>query len=128
MELYTRLPNRLGLHLIDFDQFNHVDFLYSRNVSDLVYQNVINTISTAEFDDWVPVYDKTTSYKTSSSYIQCNDIEINERTSKKKNDGFWSKITSYMKKKEVYPLIKIKEVKNDEEKVKSKVWSDIQYI
>lgn len=127
MELYTRLPNRLGLHLINFDQFNHVDFLYSRNVSDLVYQNVINTISTAEFNDWVPVYDKTTSYKISSNYIQCNDKGISERTSKKKNDGFWSKITSYIKKKEVHPFIKIKEEQN-EETFESRAWSKIHNL
>lgn len=111
MDLYTRLPNRLGLNLIEFDEFNHVDFLYSRNVFDMVYKNVINTLLTAEFIDWIPVYDNTTSFNSLNNY-QCNDIEINERSPRKKNDGFWNKITRYLRKKEVYPLVKTKEEEN----------------
>lgn len=108
MELYTHLPNRIGLHLIEFEQFNHVDFLYSRNVSELVYQSVINTITTAESFDWAPVYDNKTSY---NAFLQkqCNDVELSERSSRKNNNGFWSKMFSYIKKKEVPSLTKLKE-------------------
>lgn len=100
MDLYTHLPNRLGLHLIEFDQFNHVDFLYSRNVSDMVYNSVINTLIIADFIDWKPVYDNKTPPNTLSNDIQCNDINsIDERISRKRTDGLWNKITSYIKKK-----------------------------
>lgn len=110
MDLYNSLPNKLGLHLIEFDQFNHVDFLYSRNVSDMVYNSIINTIITADFVDWKPIYDNTTSSHGISNYIQCNDIDhIGERISRKKTDGLWNKITSYIKKKEVQPIIQTNE-------------------
>lgn len=93
MELYTQLPHRLGLHLIN--EFNHGDFLYGYNVYDMLYQNVINTIYTAEFDDWLPVYDNTTLFKDLNNETLCNDTEIRERASRKKNDSFWSKLISY---------------------------------
>ncbi|VVC24403.1 Partial AB-hydrolase lipase domain,Serine aminopeptidase, S33,Alpha/Beta hydrolase fold [Cinara cedri] len=108
IELYSHLPNRLGLNLIEFDQFNHVDFLYSKNIIDMVYQSVLNTISTTEFEDWVPVFDNTTIYNAIDN-IHCNDIELRERNSRKTNKGFWSKLTGYIKKKEVSPLVNIKE-------------------
>lgn len=118
MELYTQLPRRLGLFLIAFDKFNHVDFLYSRNVSDMVYQSVMNTISIADFIDWIPVYDNKTTFKDLSNYTLCNDTELGERTLKRKNDSFWSKLTSYIKKKEVHPLTNVNE--NNEENNKSR--------
>lgn len=113
IELYTHLRNRLGLHLIEFDQFNHVDFLYSRNVSDMVYNSVINTISTADLLDWVPVYDKTTPFYALNTDKQCNDSEFNERSSRKKKKGFWSKFTTFIKKMEIQPIVSIEEVNNE---------------
>lgn len=112
MELYTQLPHRLGLFLIGFEKFNHVDFLYSRNVSDMVYQSVMNTISKADLTEWIPVYDNAITFKDLSNYTLCNDTELRERTMRK-NDSFWSKLTSYIKKKEVYPLTNVNE--NNEE-------------
>ncbi|XP_022182087.1 gastric triacylglycerol lipase-like [Myzus persicae] len=100
VELYSHLPNRLGLHLIKFDKFNHVDFLYSKNVTDMVYQSVMNTIFKAEFDDWSPEFDNTTSFNSINYNNQCND----ERNARTTNNGFWLKITSFIKKKEVHPL------------------------
>lgn len=111
IELYSHLPNRLGLNLIEFDQFNHVDFLYSKNIVDMVYQSVLNTISITEFDDWVPVYDNTTAYNALSN-IQCNDMELKEKNSRKQ-DGFWRKLIQYIKKKEVSPLISTEEQNNE---------------
>jgi len=75
----------------------------------MLYKSVINTISTAETVNWTPVYDNTTPFKDLSNYNRCNDTEFGERTSRRKNDGFWSKLTSYIKKKEVYPLGKMNE-------------------
>lgn len=132
-ELYTRLPNRLGLHLIEFDKFNHVDFLYSRNITKMVYQSVFNTLQTAESIDWVPVYDNSTSFNTFSKYNKCEDTEFGERVSRKKNnDGFWNKIMRYVKKKEVHPLTSSKE-ENNEESLKSrntnqKAWTQTFYV
>lgn len=103
IELYSHLPNRLGLNRIEFDQFNHVDFLYSKNIIDMVYQSVLNTISTTEIDDWVPVYDNTTTYNALDD-VQCNDIELGERNSRKTSNGLWGKLTWFMKKKEVTPF------------------------
>jgi len=130
MELYTHLPNRLGLHLIEYDKFNHVDFLYSHNVSDMVYESVLNTIYPAELLDWIPVYDKTTSFNNLNDDMQCNDLEIKERSSKKKNSSFWNKITKYIIQKEVYPITQIKE---DDEIIKSrntflKSWKETIYL
>jgi len=130
MELYTHLPNRLGLHLIEYDKFNHVDFLYSHNVSDMVYESVLNTISPAELLDWIPVYDKTTLFNHLNDDMQCNDLEIKERSPKKKNSSFWNKITKYIIQKEVYPLTQIKE---DDEIIKSrntflKSWKETIYL
>lgn len=102
---------------MEFDQFNHVDFLYSRDIFNMVYKSVINTVLTAESVDWKPVYDRTTPFYALSNYSQCNDVELRDRNSQKKNDGFWNTITSYIKKKELQPLIKIKE---DNEDVKSR--------
>jgi len=78
----------------------------------------MNTISTAESVDWTPVYDDTTLFKDLRNYNRCNDTEFGERTSRRKNDGFWSKLTSYIKKKEVFPLVKVNE--NNEENNKSR--------
>lgn len=103
VELYSHLPNRLGLHLIKYDKFNHVDFLYSKNVTDMVYQSVMNTIFKAEFVDWIPEFDNTTAFNDLSDYNQCND----DRNARKTNNGFWHKITSILKKKEVHPLTSI---------------------
>lgn len=127
LELYTHLPNRLGLHLIEFEKFNHVDFLYSRNVSDMVYQSVISTITAAESYDWVPVYDKTTSF---SPFLdkQCNDIELSERSIRKKNGGFWSKMLSYIKKKEVRPLTKLKEENIQYGNKYQNTWNETLYL
>lgn len=132
MELYTHLPNRLGLNLIDFDQFNHVDFLYSRDVSDMVYKSLINTVVSAEFANWTPVYDRTTSYNFFENDYQCNNIDFSERNLKNNKKGFWNKITSYIKKKEVHPLIKAKS-ENTEETIKSnntflKAWKEIIHL
>ncbi|CAI6364457.1 unnamed protein product [Macrosiphum euphorbiae] len=110
MELYSHLPNRLGLHLIEFDKFNHVDFLYSKNVTDMVYQSVMNTIFKAEFVDWIPEFDNTTAFNALSDYNKCND----DRNARTTNNGFWHKITSIIKKKEVYPLTSI--MREDKEK------------
>lgn len=122
--MYTRLPNRLGLHLIEYEKFNHVDFLYSYNVTEMVYQSVINLISTAEYVDWVPTYDNTTSSRSVSDYTQCRDTEFRERTARKKSNGFWSKITSFLKTKpenlEVYPLAKVQEDNYYEEHAKNR--------
>lgn len=132
-ELYTRLPNRLGLHLIEFDKFNHVDFLYSRNITEMVYQSVFNTLHTAESVDWVPIYDKTTSFNNYSKYDKCEDTTFGERESRKKNnDGFWNKIMRYVKKKEVHTLMSSTE-ENNEESFKSrhtnqKAWAETFYV
>jgi hypothetical protein len=105
IELYTHLRNRLGLNLIMFDEFNHVDFLYSRNVSDMVYNSVIRTISKVDLLGWVPVYDNTVSFYALKTDNQCNDSELHERSSRRKKNGFWSKFTSIMEKMEVQPII-----------------------
>lgn len=112
-ELYTHLKNRLGLHLINFDQFNHVDFLYSRNVSDMVYNSVISTISTADFLNWVPVYDKKTPFYALKIDNECKDSELHERSSRRKKKGFWNKITSFVKKMVVQPIASIEEENNE---------------
>lgn len=130
MELYTYIPNRLGLHLIEFDKFNHVDFLYSRDVFNLVYKSVINTITTAESADWAPVYDRETLFN-SFNLSNCSDIEFRGRNAKKKK-GFWSTITSYIKKLEVQPLIKNKEETNEENNesrnIFSRAWKEIIHL
>ncbi|XP_050061037.1 gastric triacylglycerol lipase-like [Aphis gossypii] len=115
VELYSRLPNRLGINLIKFDQFNHVDFLYSKNVTEMVYQSVMNTLFKAEFADWIPEIDNTTAFNVSSDYNQCYD----ERNARKTKNGFWQKITSFIKRKEVYPL-KNYMVEDHEENVRSR--------
>lgn len=112
IELYTHLRNRLGLTLIDHDEFNHVDFLYSRNVSHMVYNGVIKTISKADFLDWVPVYDNTASFYALKTDSQCNNSESHGRISKRKKKGFWKKITSLMKM-EVQPMISTEEEYNE---------------
>ncbi|XP_026810356.1 gastric triacylglycerol lipase-like [Rhopalosiphum maidis] len=127
VELYSRLPNRLGIHLIKFDQFNHVDFLYSKNVTDMVYQSVMNTIFKAEFLDWIPEFDNTTAFNSSSDYIQCYD----ERSARKTKNGFWHKITSFIKRKELHP-IKSSIAENYEENVRSRhtiklAWNETHY-
>lgn len=125
MNLYTSLPNKLGLHLIEFDQFNHVDFLYSRNVSEMVYNSIINTLITADFIDWKPVYDNTSSSNGISNYFQCDDIDpIGERISRKKTDGLWNKITSYIKKKEVYPIVQTSEENIQTKNTYLKSWKE----
>lgn len=113
MDLYSHLPNRLGLHLIKFDKFNHVDFLYSKNVTEMVYQSLMNTIFKAEFVDWVPEFDNTTAFNTISDYNQCKD----ERNARITNNGFWHKFSSFIKKKEVHPLKSFME-EDKEENVK----------
>jgi len=60
----------------------------------------MNTIFKAEFVDWVPEFDNTTAFNALSDYSQCND----ERNARTTNNGFWQKITSFIKKKEVRSL------------------------
>jgi len=76
----------------------------------MVYQSVLNTIFKAEFVDWIPEIDNTTAFIALSDYNQCND----ERNARTTNNGFWHKITSLIKKKEVYPLTSI--MREDKEK------------
>lgn len=118
----------MGLNLIDFDKFNHIDFLYSRDVFDMVYKNVINTLLTAEIKDWIPIYDNTTSFNSLSYYNQCNDTEISNRGSRKNNEGFWNKITRYLWKKEVYPLVNPNEENVNSKKISSNNWKEIIYV
>jgi len=75
----------------------------------------MNTIFKAEFADWIPEIDNTTAFNASSDYIQCYD----ERNARKTKNGFWQKITSFIKKKEVYPL-KNYMVEDREENVRSR--------
>jgi len=75
----------------------------------------MNTIFEADFVDWVPGFDNTTEFNTLSDYTQCND----ERSARKTNNGFWHKITSFIKKKEVYPLENFM-AEDNEENVKSR--------
>lgn len=129
MDLYTSLPNRLGLHLIEFDQFNHVDFLYSRNVSDMVYNRVINTLITADFVDWKPVYDNITSSNGISNYIQCNDINLKgEKIPRKNTDSLWNKITSYIKKKEIRPIVQPHEENIQTQNTHLKSWKETFHL
>lgn len=75
----------------------------------------METIFKAEVVDWVPNFDNTSAFNALSGYNQCND----ERNARKTNNGFWHKITSFIKKKEVHPLVKFKE-ENSEEDVKTR--------
>lgn len=134
MELYARLPNRLSLNLVNYEKFNHVDFMYSRNITELVYQSVINTIFTAELVNWVPIYDNTSYFIPANKYVNCKDEELNKREPRGKTEGFWDKLMSFMKIKkanqEIHPLIT---QEYDEADIKSrstvtKSWSKIFHL
>jgi hypothetical protein len=93
----------------------------------MVYQSVMNTIFKAEFVDWIPEFDNTTAFNFSSDYIQCYD----ERSARKTKNGFWHKITSFIKRKEVHP-IKSSMAENYEENVRSRhtnklAWNETHY-
>lgn len=116
---------------MEFDQFNHVDFLYSRDIFNMVYKSVMNTVLTADTIDWKPVYDRTTPFYAQSNYSQCNDAELRERNSRKNNNGFWNTITSFIKKKEIQPLIPNKEENGEISKSKNmfkRAWKEIIYV
>jgi len=64
----------------------------------------------AEFVDWIPEFDNKTAFNALSDYNKCND----DRNARTTNNGFWHKITSIIKKKELYPLTSI--MREDKEK------------
>ncbi|XP_050443191.1 lipase 3-like [Adelges cooleyi] len=99
MELYTRLPNRLGKHLINYERFNHVDFLYSRNVTRLLYRSVLSSIKHIDSSFWIPYFDRKTFFNNTIDYNRCEKKYKNEQS-------LWYKLMSYVRKTpELHPII-----------------------
>ncbi|XP_050527781.1 lipase 3-like [Daktulosphaira vitifoliae] len=109
MELYTRLPHRLGIHLINYEKFNHIDFMYSRNVNGLLNKYVIDSIIQADKPYWIPLYDKDTIYNITDQYFKCKNKDHFKVEQRQKDESIWEKITSFLKQKsQFHPIIKTK--------------------
>lgn len=108
MELYTRLPHRLGIHLINYEKFNHIDFMYSHNVTGLLNKYIISSIIQANKPNWIPLYDKDSTY-INDQYYECNNNNYYKSEQRQKDESMWKKITSFFKKKsQVHPIVKTK--------------------